>query len=106
MAVINLHSEPSAILLGVNSGRSAMAQSMADCIGGSIEMPSLLSGDRSSSKNVKIRFTIFTAMFGAQCGPQPTAAVAPGMFWLSDGVIGRAMFTDHAGHARARQLWR
>jgi hypothetical protein len=83
-----------------------MAQSMADCIGGSIEVPSLFSGDRSSSKNVKIRFTIFTAMFGAQCGPQLTAAVAPGTVWLSDGVIGHAMFSDHAGHARARQQWR
>jgi hypothetical protein len=85
-----------------------MAESMADCIGGSIEMPSLSSGDRSSSKNVKIRFTIFTAIFRAQGRPEPTAAVAPGMFWLSDtdGVIGRAMSTDHAAHAKARQLRR
>jgi hypothetical protein len=77
MAVINLHSEPSVILLEVNPNRSAMAQSMADCIGGSIEMPSLLSGDRALPKNVKIRFTIFTAIFDALCRPQPTAASRP-----------------------------
>jgi len=34
-----------------------MAESLINCIGSSIEMPSLSSGDRSSSKTVKIRFT-------------------------------------------------
>ena len=38
-------------------------------------MPSLSSGDRSSSKNVKIRFTIFTALSRAQGRPEPAAAV-------------------------------
>ena len=58
-----------------------MAESLADRIGGSIEVPSLSSDDRSSSKNVKIRFTIFGAIFRAQVGPsrlQPSRLTVSG----------------------------
>ena len=75
MAVTHLHSEPWAIQSGVNSGCSAMAESLINCIGSSIEMSSLVGWRSIFVENCEDPIYVITAISAYSVGradPQPS----------------------------------